>query len=297
MPTTQPNYWIMQAYGHIGILNEAKYALLSFLANMPADQLPQIIIYTDQPAFFKLFEQYVTLKSIDKQLITEWSGEINFVHRVKIKMLQDFWATHTHGNLLYTDTDVTFLKPVLTLFQAIEQGTFLMHVSEGTISPKSNLTISRLYKFFKTNPKELTHFWTAADPTNLKMYNAGVLGMNAGALLEDVLLLTDQMYKVYQRHIVEQFAFSYYAQVKASKLMVVNDSIFHYWNFKEFRGVLADFFTKYESASLSQLIELHTLLLPQEMEKPKRAYEALSFWPRTLRKLSGKRWTMPPYDF
>ncbi|SFC62272.1 hypothetical protein SAMN05421780_107140 [Flexibacter flexilis DSM 6793] len=297
MPTTQPNYWIMQAYGHVGILNEAKYALLSFLAGTPADKLPQIIIYTDQPAFFKLFEHYVTFKAIDKQLIKEWSGEINFVHRVKIKMLQDFWATHTHGNLLYTDTDVTFLKSVPALFEAIEQGTFLMHVSEGAISPKSNLTISRLYKFFKTNPKELAHFWAAADPTTLQMYNAGVLGMNSGMLLEDVLRLTDDMYKIFERHIVEQFAFSYYAQTKAPKLMVVNDFIFHYWNFKEFRGVLADFFTKYEGESLQKLIALHTLLLPQDMEKPKRAYEALSFLPRTLRKLSGKRWTMPPYRF
>ena len=72
--------------------------------------------------------------------------------------------------------------------------------------------------------------------------------------------------------------------------------IFHYWNFKEYRPILAHFFEVYENASIEERINKIHLINPIELIKPKMAYEALPFFPRNWRKWRGNRWQMPDYQ-
>ena len=287
----------MQAYGHQDIINEAKYALLSFLSKHPEENRPKIIIYTDQPDSFKLFNAFVFFRTIDAALIKEWKGKDDFVHRVKIKVLEDFWLNFSQANLLYTDTDIAFLKPVYSIFELIENGKFIMHISEGLIAKKSNLVMEKLHNFLKKNQTTLKEHWRVKAPHALSLYNAGVLGMNNNTLIAPTLALTDAMYALFPKHIVEQFAFSYYAQTLASQLVCANDCIYHYWNFKEFRQVLAVFFEKYNDVDLEELLVLHEKLSPQELIVPKLEYESLGQVAKTFRKITGKRWQMPPFGF
>src|ERR1043165_8489428 len=120
------SYIVMQAYGSQDILNECAFALLSLTRQQTEDDLQNltVIIYTDQPAFFKSFKDCplgVRLRDVSQALINQWRGSIDFVHRVKIEVLRDA-VKNLDGQILYLDTDVCFAEPVTTIFEHIRKG-------------------------------------------------------------------------------------------------------------------------------------------------------------------------------
>src|SRR5688572_22194837 len=109
------NYLVYQAYGSIDILHECMYSILSFYKTNPNSDT-QIVIYTDaKPYLHSYLGQTIIYQEIDQNRIHLWQGDINFVHRVKIKMLQDFIVNHK-GNILYTDTDTVFCSDVANIY-------------------------------------------------------------------------------------------------------------------------------------------------------------------------------------
>src|SRR6187551_3757079 len=106
---------LFQAYGDIGNINECRFSLLKYFAvyNKPPSETA-IIIYTDQPNYFLSYTDFfsgIQLRLIDAEQIKEWRGADNFVHRVKIKIMQDCFTTFK-GSLLYCDTDTYILQPL-----------------------------------------------------------------------------------------------------------------------------------------------------------------------------------------
>jgi hypothetical protein len=126
------DYLLYQAYGSPAILHEALLSILSYL-RQPAGAT--VLVYTDNPAHFRAVlgevaaVEYVPIEPAQWQA---WRGEIDFVHRVKIKVLQHA-AAHYVGNLLYVDTDTIFLKSPADIFAALGRGEHFMHVAEGRL--------------------------------------------------------------------------------------------------------------------------------------------------------------------
>ncbi len=177
---------------------------------------------------------------------------------------------HTNANLLYTDTDIVFLSSIDLIFEQIENNNFIFHCLEGKISDKSNLTFKRLDKFLNNLPKELNSIFQNHNANSLNMYNAGVLGMNSNELIPKVLEFTDKIFPHYQRHIVEQFAFSFYAQIYSKNIITTESNVYHYWFFKDFRKNLNDFFLSNSNKTLAEKLVLHTQILPQNIKIPKK---------------------------
>ena len=126
------DFLLYQAYGSPAILNEALFSILSYLRQ---DGGATVLIYTDNPAHFRAVlgeVKAVEYVHIEPAQWREWRGEISFVHRVKIEVLQHA-AAHYTGNLLYIDTDTVFLKPLTEIFIALKQGERFMHVGEGRL--------------------------------------------------------------------------------------------------------------------------------------------------------------------
>lgn len=259
MQTAKSVYIIFQAYGNEAILQECVFALLSFSKWHKKEDLDnvEIWIYTDKPEYFQQFKHCwlpLHFRVVDTALIKQWRGTIDFVHRVKIEILRDFTIDHT-SNILYLDSDITFLKPVNEVVQRIERGKLYMHVNEGVVAEESNLIFKKLNRFIRQDTllKEQV-------PADTAMWNAGVLGFkNGNSVLEEVLNFTDTVYPKFPKHVVEQFAFSLFFQ-KQQNVLAASSYILHYWNLKELRPVLASFFNHFKNTDWDELVKYSELI-------------------------------------
>jgi len=270
----QKNYIVTQCYGNEGVFYECAFALLSmsrlygdgFLSNT------EVWIYTDKPEWFSRFADCplpLHFRKMDEATITQWKGSNSFVHRLKIELLRDL-VKDKQGNILYMDTDVVWTHTIDDMLVRIGSGALYMHVQEGLINDGSNPVLKKLSAFLKTSteikaidPKMAAHY----------MWNAGVLGFNTthGHVLEKVLALTDKIYPLYPKHVVEQFAFSYCFANKAH-IKAAAPCILHYWNLKEMRQVLAAFFTHFKYTKWTELTTLASLLQPHLYMQEKAAF-------------------------
>jgi len=289
------NYIIYQAYGSKDIINEAIYSLLSYYKSTSDDvnNEVKIVIYADDiPAIDHYFsEKNLIYRPLTQELIMEWRGNIDFVHRVKIKILQDFFADYQEANILYVDSDTVFKTGPEQLFKSISEGKFVMHVMEGILKERANLILKKLFKYLYFNDILLKNGEKIRVSLKTQMWNAGVLGINDSNkdILDKVLDFTDSLYPKFSKHIVEQFAFSYYFQTEG-EIIPAGPIIFHYWNFKEFRIVLSAFFERYKGKDLNFLLGKIDEIDPQNLIQHKLKYEKLSNGGKFMKKLFGKDW-------
>ncbi len=263
----QTNYIVFQCYGNERIFHECAYALLSlsriYTAGVPDNT--EVWIYTDNPGWFRSFKECsipLHFTEVDEKTINLWKGEINFVHRVKVEMLKDF-TKDKEGNILYLDSDIVFTHPIDQLLKNINDGQLYMHVREGLISDRGNKVFAKLDHHYKGSPLNIKE----RPVHEFAMWNAGVLGFNTKYrhLLDEVLTFTDNEYPKFPKHIIEQFAFSIYFQ-QAGLVKAAAPYIYHYWNLKEARKVLASFFDNFkdknweELTRYSALVQIHTLM-------------------------------------
>jgi len=267
------SYIVLQAYGNKGILQECAFALLTLCRQHSRETLQdvEVWIYTDQPEFFSQFRDCwlnISFRKLDQQQITAWRGSIDFVHRVKIELLREFTAEHK-GQILYLDTDVYITQPLNTVFDNIAQGKLYMHIMEGLIHESNNVILQKLSKFIRRNNPVRAGSRSVSIPEEVAMWNAGVLGFHTqyAPLLDDVLHFTDTVYPQFHKHVVEQWAFSYYFQTKA-ELKTAHTRIFHYWNLKEIRFILDSFFRYFAGRSWDELMQYSILVqLPEPMQQ------------------------------
>ncbi len=271
MGVADKTYLVFQCYGIKEIFDECLFALLTFSAFHKKEDLDdvEIWIYTDNPSYFQSLNDCwlpLNFRTIDQEQIKQWRGAIDFVHRVKIEVLKDF-TKDRDGNVLYLDTDIAFLLPIHDIFKGLSEGKRYMHIMEGSIESDNNVVLQKLHNYLKQ--KSTIHAggkeWPV--PLNTQMWNAGVLGFRIGDIdLYEVLTFTDDFYKVYKRHIVEQFAFSYYFQQSVA-IKTAAPYCLHYWNFKGLRLLLNSFFEHFKEASWDELIQYRKLIqIPAEMQ-------------------------------
>lgn len=280
------NFVVLQAYGSVDILNEAIVSVTSLFKVTNFISRPQIFIYTDSVLYLSSFlpssVQYIHTPAEQWE---KWKGEKGFVHRAKIEMLRHFSNEHD-GNVLYLDTDTYFLSDPTSLFDAIEQNFFLMHTDEGKIKGSKNKVFKKLERFLKKYKFKRN----AILPTT-HMWNAGVLGFQTRdkPVLEKVLTLADDLYGAYPKHVMEQLAFSVYFQEKTR--LTCDDKIFHYWNFKEYREVIRDFFQNNKGRPFQSWRDKLDEIRPDVLIKSKKDFIQIPFiwqlWYKLTRKSSN----------
>lgn len=289
MKLPENSYIVLQAYGNKSILQECVFALLSLSRNNPENTLSnlEVWIYTDQPDFFKEFKDIpfpVFCREMNQELIRDWKGATDFVHRVKIEILRDF-VKNRNGQVLYLDTDICFAMPVFPLFENIRKGEKYMHVMEGKVHESPNIVFRKLSGFLKSHSLNVEN-QTVTIPPDVAMWNAGVLGFhtNEKALLEKILLFTDKLHSLFPKHIAEQFAFSLYFQT-SGKILTAHPYIYHYWNLKELRPVLNSFFAHFSNKSWEALSWYSQLIqLPDFLQQKANFYQSRSLLEKALKK-------------
>jgi hypothetical protein len=250
---------LFQAYGLQDIYDETLFSLLSLYQIKPENIQTKICIYTDNEEYFKKALQdipnhQVQIVQYPLSQFQAWKGDINFVHRVKLEVIKDFFK-QTGDSLFYLDSDTVFLKPIQHILNNIaenEQKAY-MHICEGKISDKGNPIMKKMNNFLLNNKFEVQAKKIIINPSSY-MWNAGVIGINISQkhLIDQMLELTDYMFKIYSKHVIEQFVVSYYLQ-NNFHLYPTDELIYHYWFYKEFRKEIKQYFDK-NGKNLNQLL-------------------------------------------
>ncbi|QJX46151.1 hypothetical protein HMJ29_04030 [Hymenobacter taeanensis] len=289
------NYLIYLAYGSADIRNEAFYSILSYDQVTPTRADTQILIYTDDATPFQEVLGHrpdVQYPAVESEQWQAWLGAVNKVYLLKIGVLEHA-AAHYPGNMFFLDTDTIWRKDPRPLFEQVEAGTFYMHQNEGKLI--SGNTLSRkVYKHLRG------HGWPSGGHTmrvtpETELFNSGVLAFRSDKayLLREVMALAEQLYATYNKHMMEQLAWSLRFAVEGP-IADVPDYLWHYWNLKDARPVISQVVAKYgkQSQLLGQLDKLNLPMIHQQ----ELAYRNLPSWQRTLRKLVGQRWKMPQLE-
>ncbi len=249
------NIVIYQAYGLDSILEQTLFSVISLLKHQSELKCVQkIVIYTDRQEYFKSYlgdHPQMQYEPINPERLTEWRGQIQFVHRVKIEMLRDAAKKFPEFNLFYLDGDTYFTKNPTPLMAQIDKHHSLMHEAENVVNqgkdPLSKKVARFLAKFeFNIEGKNIK------IPPSMTMWNAGVLGFSPAffSALKNVLDLTDQSYSKYKKHVMEQMAFSYFL-ASSSRILGAGDFVYHYWRQKDdYTKMIQHFFI--EKKSLDQ---------------------------------------------
>ena len=221
----------------------------------------EALIYTDAPTRFEVIAPWVRTRLLNEGEIAEWKGPNAFVHRHKIKMLEEVLDLGQYEKILYLDTDILALKPVSTLWAGIDASHTLMHAAEHRLDSKANPIISKMHRFARRGPVRLPNGDTYKIPLNALMLNAGVLGLHGThlPLVRRVLALSDAMHAAYQKHVMEQLAFSLVLQ-EATHVATTEDTFLHYWYHKPFREAISVWLHAWGTAPLEvQLAHLPAL--------------------------------------
>lgn len=252
------NYFVIQCYGKERILREAKYCVLSLLKYIKGDDRYSIVLYTDNAAFFSDISQYVVCEPMTPAMVQEWKGEHNFVHRVKVKMLMQF-AQKYEGKFIYLDSDTWFKSHPQPLFDLIDEKNALLHLPEAQLKSKANPIIEKINRFVKGREFVLSNS-KETIPTEYYMWNAGVIGLQTPVmpLLDKVLELTDAMLAQYQKHVMEQLAFSYFLQKEYTPHRS-DEEIEHYWPFCNAAEIpMQNLFAQLEGKTIDEKIDAVT---------------------------------------
>lgn len=290
--TEAPSYLLYLAYGSEELHAEALYSLLSYY--QVAAKPVQILIYTDSPASFEQVlgtRPEILYPAVTPEEWQSWRGSSNKVYLLKQGVLGHA-AQHYPGNLLFVDTDTIWQADPTPLFEKIAAGQYVMHVSEGRLAV-GNVLSRKVYKHLKGLIFTVgTQQYSVTE--NTVLYNSGVIGLPSAvaARLSEVVALADQLYATYNKHMMEQLAFSLWFEAD-SLIVEAAPYVLHYWNLKAARPLLMQVFKTYASQSLDEFYRQTTNLNLGALHAAEMKYRELPSWRRTLLKLLGRQWQMP----
>lgn len=277
---------VYQAYGRDDIIRQVLFSVVSLKSRLEFSASVTVEIYTDQPERLREFFAgwgEVHVIPISSAEIQSWRGAIDFVHRVKLKILEKA-STNLQEPLVYLDGDTYFAKNPSSLFAEISPTRSLMHVRESRLDEAADPLTKKIAKFVRKNSFQLDGR-PQQIPLSAEMWNAGVIGLhpNNFALLSLMVDLTDQMYGRYQKHVMEQLAVSYLLQTK-TVLVSSHLEIIHYWQSKDaFDLAIADFLGRYPTAQAA-LEGMGDFAWPPPIHpKPKKQW-----WSRLFSAASGR---------
>ena len=270
-----PRLLVLQAYGSPRILQEARFAVLTFLHFALHRREPwMVVVYTDRPAAFAGLGDAVVTEAMGPERLRAWRGSIDFVHRVKLEVLLDCLQRHA-GTLLYVDSDTWFVQDPWLLFERIAPADAVMHECEGRLDAEANGVIRKMHRFVSRHAFELSGGEIVRMPGSTEMWNAGVIGLDpavAPPLLRRALDLTDAMHAKYQKHVTEQLAVSWVLQ-NEMRLHAGADVVEHYWRTcAEVEAILTRFFQQHAGLPLRDLAAAAWKLEPRVRPAPKRRW-------------------------
>lgn len=224
---------------------EAKFSMLSALRGTPADSMPGILVYTDEPEAFAGWP--VEVVALDPETLDEWTGRQGYLHRRKAMAIRA--ALERCERSVFIDTDTFFLAPASRLFERLSDSEWLVDEVESTWGKWSDKPL------YVATARLLRERYGVGD--DMYLINSGVLGLNRDALrlMDRAIELIDELYPMAPDiHIIEQFAVGI-AAYGLSKPAEVHDLVRHYYGEKRYwRRILDIFFAAHGEAYRPELV-------------------------------------------
>ena len=272
-------------------INELIYSLLSFnkIAGDWSKRNIQILIYTEDKIHLpeQLADLPIGFVVLSGKEIDEWYRRANgYPLILKARVMSEFLQKFTANGIL-VDTDTFFAKDPETLFKAIEQGCFVMHLKEYPITRRPEVHSLLQTKTFKRLNGDLFMI----DPA-IYMWNSGVVGIKADQqeLVAEIIYLIEQMsfekaWPPEERRFIEQTSYSCYLQGQDMPLLPADEYIIHYWFFKPARYLLGNYFNYFHGSDYQ---ESRRLMQIQNLEPEMFASPSYNDLPHLIMKLIKK---------
>lgn len=240
---------VLQAYGSPELRRQALFAVHSWRLWLPASAFRLCLFTDDRPWFEGRLDSEIEChyEEITAERLRAWRGRIDFVHRVKIETLIE--AARLHGApLLYLDGDTCCHASPQALLDALAEDRPVMHTFEGRLAGSPHSLHRKIWRKLRAlNLSWETPQGVLAISGETPMWNAGVIGLAERhlPLLETALVMTDTLYALYPKHVMEQLAFSFLLE-KFGPISAADGCVNHYWRDKdEWNARLAEFFDRH----------------------------------------------------
>lgn len=115
---------------------QAAFSILTFLKD---PLIHKVLIATDCPEFYRIFQEKVEVIHITKNTLVEWQGDVQFFWRIKIKALELVQQSYPDEHLLYVDSDTFLVKLLAEIHSELEQNHSVMH-QFNVIYPLESIT-------------------------------------------------------------------------------------------------------------------------------------------------------------
>lgn len=294
---TQACYIVYLCFGEEQFFYECAFSLMSISRFYPAG-LPahcHIVVYTDNTKWFEKISDCplsISYCSANKELINKWQGDINYLYRTKVEMMQQFCSQHS-GNVLYMDTDIVLTFPLEQLWHGITGGYVYMHLPEGTVKSGQSPVLRKLDKYFKKIGLTLP----GGEPaSNMETWNSGIIGLHTDhkELIGQTLRFIDDHYLPSGSiRTIEQIAFAY-AMSNGRLIKSGLPYFLHYWNLREISSMIAAMWTQIKSATWAEKVEISAQLQPYALMLDRQRFE----YNRTLSDyMQKKKWADTEVDW
>jgi hypothetical protein len=251
---------VLQSFGRE---NEYRRAVLTVLSYYAFSTLPmestQVLLFTDKPEWFEKYLGGLPVKFVmlSPEKIKIMRGEIDFLHRMKIALIEESFQ-RTDNNLLYADSDTFFTADPTELTNSLTEGKSYMHLREYSFDHLRSFGLPAGAPFQALADLIESQSFTLADGGRLRVtpemfsWNAGVMMFHPSqrSIIPDVYALTDQFYPPSKNHASEQYAFSLMLQMRTD-LQACEQVIYHYWYHAKKK--IADFFLEKKLPTLENM--------------------------------------------
>lgn len=222
--------------------NEYRRAVLTILSYYAYTSRPvtatRVCLFTDRPEWFETYLSGlpVTYILLTPGKIKTMRGQIDFLHRMKIALIEETFTMADGGNMLYADSDTFFTADPTPLEQQLTADKSFMHLWEYPFSDMKDVplpageTFRAFYKLITSRQFTGADGRTIAVTPEMSSWNAGVMFFHPShaRFIPDVYALTDQFYPGTHNHASEQYAFSVMLQ-NNTQLQPCDSVIYHYW--------------------------------------------------------------------
>lgn len=228
---------VAQSFGRESEYRRVVFAILSYFAYSKRSDT-QVLLFTDQPDWFRPYFEglQVAYSPLYPAKIEAMRGEIDFLHRMKIALIEEAFITYPGENLFYIDSDTFFIADPDDLDAQVSPQKSFMHLWEYQFESLRNLplpageTFRAFVQLIESRIFTLSNGDKLAIDATMSSWNAGVMMFHHShvAFIKDVYALTDQFYPETKNHACEQYAFSILLQ-KFTDLHPCDKVIYHYW--------------------------------------------------------------------
>ncbi len=268
------NYFLFFSFGRHSYKQEALYAIESLRRTIKAEDKVKIVLYTDNPEFFYPYYQNYSrliLEPIDEETMDEWKRELDYPPFAKFKVLEQFSKKYK-GKVIYTDSDILFIKSIMHMFHKINDHSFFMY---QLLSPIQNIA-SVMKKTtdgeeFATACNHIVEGFTAngkayRPPRELPVYDSGFIGLDTDNihLIHEAMQILLDLYPKIELPYLDKIALSLVLQDNGRNIVDIFDQhiTYHYSSYRHTRlvlGYLMDLLTPYDWDLLEEMKRTYKL--------------------------------------